>query len=117
MPTTSKTTAAEREQKVLATKIAKLRADGLPYDGENGICQMQGMPKTATKCRDLLRTHSLVAKAGGIAKSYDRTDAFRAEESARRKARAEAASKPEPKKRAPKAAAKATPRKRAASKA
>lgn len=96
MPTTTQsTTKAQRDAKSLAAKIAKLRANGSPYDGDNGICAMPGMPKTATKCRALLREHKLVQQAGGIAKSYDRTDAFRAEESARRKAAPKA---PAPKK-------------------
>lgn len=108
MPTTTQTTKAQRDAKALATKIAKLRSNGAPYDGDNGICAMPGMPKTATKCRALLREHKLVQAAGGISKSYERTDAFRAEESARRKARQEApkaAKKPTPK---PKPTAKRT---------
>jgi len=93
--------ALSAEQK-LAAKIAKLRDSGKPYDGANGICAMPGMPKSAIRCRALLRKHSLDAKR--IGPSYERTPAFRAAESARRVPTAKPAAKRTPRK-APKSPA------------
>jgi hypothetical protein len=64
----------EREQRALAERIAKLRADKVAWDGDNGICEQTGI-HSATTGRQLLRRFGLVDKAGGIAPSYDRVEA------------------------------------------
>ena len=115
MPTAPKTTPAERKalaaEKAKAVRIAKLRASGVSWDGEQGIVA-QGLVKTAPQGRALLRKHGLVTQAGGIASSYERTDSFRAAESERRQAKVNAAAKPAPKARKSAAKPKATRRAR-----
>jgi hypothetical protein len=64
----------EREQKALAQKIAKLRAAKVAWDGDGGVCEQLGL-HSATTGRALLRRYNLVNAAGGIAPSYDRTEA------------------------------------------
>src|SRR5690349_18768294 len=64
----------EREQKALAQKIARLRADRVSWDGSNGVCEQLGL-HSATTGRALLRRFGLENAAGGIAPSYDRAEA------------------------------------------
>jgi hypothetical protein len=91
----------EAQRKALATAILRMREDGTPWDGPNGIVAA-GLVSGAPQGRALLRAHAVrkgkkVATGNGIAKSYDRTEEFRAEESARRQAKAEAERKAEAK--------------------
>jgi hypothetical protein len=76
----------EREQKALAQKIAKLRADKVAWDGDNGICEQVGI-NSATTGRALLRRYKLVDAAGGILPSYDRDEAKAKREAAEAEAK------------------------------
>jgi hypothetical protein len=71
----------EAEQRQLADLIAKLRADKVAWDGEGGIVD-QGLVRSATTGRALLRRFNLTDKAGGIGPSYDREAARKAREAA-----------------------------------
>jgi hypothetical protein len=64
----------EAEQRKLAEKIAKLRADKVAWDVKGGIVD-QGLVKSATTGRALLKRLGLVEAAGGIGPSYDRAEA------------------------------------------
>ena len=82
MPVTRTEKAALSAEKKLAQSIAKLRDAGRKWHATDGtgICEMNGMPKTAIAGRKLLRKHGLDTNAKGsrIAPSYERTDAFKA---------------------------------------
>lgn len=66
-------TDADRE--ALAHKIARLRVEGVPWDGPGGIVSSMHLVSSATQGRALLRKYRLDAKSGGpveILESYDR---------------------------------------------
>lgn len=115
MPSTPKNLAdckTDAQRKALAQRIAKMRADGTPWDGKDGIVA-QGIVSGAPQGRALLREYATrngkkIDTGNGIAKSYDRSPEFRQAESERRQAKAEAARKAQAKAdRAAKRAAKA----------
>ncbi len=99
----------DAQRKALAAKVLRMREDGTPWDGPNGIVA-QGIVNGAPQGRALLRAFAVrkgkkVTTGNGIAKSYERTPEFRQAESERRTAKVEP--KPEPKpKRSRKATAK-----------
>ena len=77
---------SKAQRRALATRVAKLRAKGMAWDGEKGICAATGI-SGAPVGRQLLREYNLVEKAGGIAPSYDRAAAKAAREKEARKAK------------------------------
>jgi hypothetical protein len=110
-PKTLKDCKTDVQRKALAARILKMREDGTPWDGPNGIVA-QGIVSGAPQGRALLRAFAVrkgkkVATGNGIAKSYERTPEFRQAESERRTAKAEPTPPPTPK-------PKATPKKRTA---
>jgi hypothetical protein len=111
-PKTLKDCKTDAQRKALAAKILRMREDGTPWDGPNGIVA-QGIVSGAPQGRALLRAFAVrkgkkVTTGNGIAKSYERTPEFRQAESERRTAKAEVTPKPKaaPKKRTAKAAPK-----------
>jgi hypothetical protein len=104
---TAPTTPAERKalsaERKRAERIAKMRKAGASWDDVKSA----GLCKTAPQGRALLRKFDLVEAAGGIAASYERSDAFRASESERRQAKVNAKATPAPKRTARKATPKA----------
>lgn len=67
------TTDAQRN--ALALEIARLRVDGVPWDGPGGIVDSRHLVSSATQGRALLREHKLDTAQGGpveIQASYDR---------------------------------------------
>jgi hypothetical protein len=69
--------AKRKEEEALAKKIAKLRSEGAPWDGDkpNAIVSQLKLCRSATTGRALLRRYHLSADTGGsvrIAPSYDR---------------------------------------------
>jgi Uracil DNA glycosylase superfamily len=69
------TTDAQRE--ALARRIARLRLDGVPWDGPGGIVDALHLVSSATQGRALLRKYKFDAASGGpveILASYDRSE-------------------------------------------
>lgn len=65
----------DEEREALAHKIARLRVDGVPWNGPGGIVDSMRLVSSATQGRALLRKHRLDAVSGGpveILPSYDR---------------------------------------------
>ena len=65
----------DSEREALAQRIARLRQDGVPWDGPGGIVDSLHSVSSATQGRALLRKYRLDAKSGGpveILDSYDR---------------------------------------------
>ena len=65
----------DSEREALAQRIARLRQDGVPWDGPGGIVDSLHLVSSATQGRALLRKYRLDAKSGGpveILDSYDR---------------------------------------------
>jgi hypothetical protein len=65
----------DEEREALAHEIARLRVDGIPWDGPGGIVDSRRLVSSAGQGRALLRKYKLDARSGGpveIWPSYDR---------------------------------------------